>query len=855
VKVIFRNLIAGALAFALVTANPSLARLGAKGGGSSTGGPTCPYGSSYPDGCPSSGLFYAPIAGATVPIGGSSVQSVPGSLSRPTAAQWAAHAAVSGQVWSGNHPQPWNLAGVDYPSGLTTLFTSLADVASWTPGFDNCTYTASGYAGVAGWPTNSPVLVCSGATSGSFSPSAWNFGPTAFQATPFGASHDCVTLLFKPTNGNTDVAPYNWSNIAFINGAACGFKISGVNYGQVALNAIEKSPFTFQNIYIDGRADDPGGCCLNVFEEWISLNSFEASFTFQYGYAVDMGSAVGVITFATGNESAFPCSNGTSSPATTAPGYSLNVSDSYFDAIGVVGGAGHNETFTMNLTGIMCLASFAYNTVPWPAATSAAGTASFFFQANNLGTIEAANVTNNSMITNLTGGKQLPELYDFYNWYTNGLNPDQIVIQGNGSSCSILPWGGTCSNAVRGELVTGGTNNAANSIPVLQTITGSVAGAGCNSQDTNGICPFNGNLAFMASFYTTTGGASSTFTMGSTCPTNLAGTTVSDITQGGAAVGTVLTCSGSTLTLTGTSAITVGSSDLLNFGIVYPSGAPSTFVQNGLFNNRQMSLAAGSAEHGADFINTGLTAGANGSTGSPSVTLSGNCPSGAANAVINDTTASQIVGVILSCPTAGAVATLYSNAAFAVTSGDALTIASFGYGVVTYKANYIDGVGSGEAQNLTPAYWAASPTVSSGTGWQSGAGGGCFVPATVSGNVELRNTPAYASASVLSATYTSATGILSMTFATAPLGSSPPASAIDTFVTTSGFTTSAGSASNVNGLFPILSTASAGTVLNVLAASGLGTITINSGTGTLAAGGGNSSFPQVNQLQVQAGGC
>lgn len=93
----------------------------------------------------------------------------------------------------------------------------------------------------------------------------------------------------------------------------------------------------------------------------------------------------------------------------------------------------------------------------------------------------------------------------------------------------------------------------------------------------------------------------------------------------------------------------------------------------------------------------------------------------------------------------------------------------------------------------------------------------------------------YTSASVQSATYTSSTGILAVTFASAPASATPTVGA---YFSLSGLTTSAGSASNVNGDFPLVSSGSAGAVLNLQATPGLGTITINGSTGTLAAGGG-----------------
>lgn len=97
---------------------------------------------------------------------------------------------------------------------------------------------------------------------------------------------------------------------------------------------------------------------------------------------------------------------------------------------------------------------------------------------------------------------------------------------------------------------------------------------------------------------------------------------------------------------------------------------------------------------------------------------------------------------------------------------------------------------------------------------------------------------AYASLAVNSATYTSATGILALTFLSAPLGAGIGSGANGVYISLSGLTTSVGSAANVNGDFPITGTASSGTVVSVQATPGLGAITINGTTGTLAAGGG-----------------
>ena len=108
---------------------------------------------------------------------------------------------------------------------------------------------------------------------------------------------------------------------------------------------------------------------------------------------------------------------------------------------------------------------------------------------------------------------------------------------------------------------------------------------------------------------------------------------------------------------------------------------------------------------------------------------------------------------------------------------------------------------------------------------------------------------AYTSASVQSATYTSGTGVLAVTFASAPAGASPTVGA---YFSISGMTTSAGNASLVNGDFALVSSGSAGAVLNFNIGAGLGTITINSGTGTLAAGGGALNVKVLELLTTNA---
>jgi hypothetical protein len=106
---------------------------------------------------------------------------------------------------------------------------------------------------------------------------------------------------------------------------------------------------------------------------------------------------------------------------------------------------------------------------------------------------------------------------------------------------------------------------------------------------------------------------------------------------------------------------------------------------------------------------------------------------------------------------------------------------------------------------------------------------------------------AYGSASVQSGTYTSSTGIIALTFASAPAGTTPTVGA--TF-SVSGL---AGTGvAPLNGDWQLVSSGSSGTVLNLQGPIGLGALTITGSTGTLAAGGG--ALP-CKVIGVQATNC
>ena len=86
----------------------------------------------------------------------------------------------------------------------------------------------------------------------------------------------------------------------------------------------------------------------------------------------------------------------------------------------------------------------------------------------------------------------------------------------------------------------------------------------------------------------------------------------------------------------------------------------------------------------------------------------------------------------------------------------------------------------------------------------------------------------YSSASPTSITYTNATGLLTMTFATAPLGAAVGSTLNGAAVSVSGMTATGGTPPN--GTWPIVSTASAGTAITLQTPTGLGTLVISPGT-------------------------
>jgi hypothetical protein len=110
---------------------------------------------------------------------------------------------------------------------------------------------------------------------------------------------------------------------------------------------------------------------------------------------------------------------------------------------------------------------------------------------------------------------------------------------------------------------------------------------------------------------------------------------------------------------------------------------------------------------------------------------------------------------------------------------------------------------------------------------------------------------AVAAGGISSATYTSSTGILALTFGTAPFGASVGSTMNGYYITIGGLT-GTGNGSQLNGNWAITSTASSGTVINVQAPAGLGSITVTTTNGTLAQGGGALD---VRLTEIYIGNC
>ena len=110
--------------------------------------------------------------------------------------------------------------------------------------------------------------------------------------------------------------------------------------------------------------------------------------------------------------------------------------------------------------------------------------------------------------------------------------------------------------------------------------------------------------------------------------------------------------------------------------------------------------------------------------------------------------------------------------------------------------------------------------------------------------------PAYVTANSTAVSYNSTTGILSLTFAVAPLGAGAGDSYDGTYLSISGITGTGTDVAKLAGDFPLVTTTTSGTVLELQAATGLTVSGLGATSAVLAAGGG--ALP-IKVLEVDSG--
>lgn len=737
----------------------------------------CPFGTGGLDKCGvSPGLFYSPAA--TINSDG---LGRPNPTTKPTAAQWEAYAATSGQTWTSTHPQTWNVACVDFGCGPSIALSSTTDIAGWNAGIytgsttnpvaTGCVYmsaadgyngtTGAGWTGTAsssgttltlvstatgalavgmqlippgdpsvaaltlvidnpgggntftlnrsfthaaeslsatntyfgagtstfGWVQSYPALLCSVPSSTNFNITGWNFAETAFQDHPVG-SHTCVNLLFQAIG--TSNPAINVTNNAFINGATCAPLIGGTRNGQITSPGVNLyANVKIWNNYFWGR--NTNACCIIPGNQGypMTLSAMRGNLDIEFNWMYQTGSGAGFNGWVTGSETAVAsCSNGT---AYSFPGYTYIYDDNYNDNFGTLYGGGHYEL--MNLGGLvaMCLVDRSYNTIVMPSTMPAEVEGSFFgWASTGQGVVEKGVVSNNTVVTNMTGGRQTPAFtsatVEHYNWHTNAGTPNLFVLDGPGTSCPSYPsFGGICPGPTTGQGLTGGTNNTANSGIGLQGVVsgspgvvGETLAAGCNAQDSPPtICTVAGNYPSL--------------TAGVTYPSN-------------------------------------AQPSVLNSAFVtYVAGQALVEYDHGNLGY-QTTFAAAAA--GGPWTGSGSTPVSIGTT--LTTCLTGTVGTGATNgayegAMLIDNSQSNIeVGMIYTCTGSPATLTVVFNTGVTVQVNDNLTLASFGYGVTIYHNNFIDITGAQQ-------YYGANPVVNS-TGGASGystaahaGAGGCAV--------------------------------------------------------------------------------------------------------------------------------
>jgi hypothetical protein len=610
-----------------------------------------------------------------------------------TGAAWTgtAHAAggtltvdstTSGTLTAGMQlvPGPSGVGGQNYVvAGSGTSFTISRTTTIGSEAM-SATNTFFGPSGTWGWKQGYPLLVCTGNSQPDFVINGWNFGATAYQATPVG-THDCVGVMF--TNTNAAYAPnISVTNNAFINGATCSPYLAGIHYGMLNAPSAIKANFTIWNNFVWGRNKDTTCCVVPTNQGFfVAMIQLQSNIDIEFNWIYQNPSNAALIGFNTGNEATYPCANGT---AYTTPGYVQTFKYNYVDDFGTLYGGAHAEVITigssLSSAGV-CAIYDDYNTVLWPGTMPDEGGATFFgyTTGSNVGVAEYFEVENNLIITNLVGGKtctggtsSVCSRYEYYNWHTDGGSPvNHIVIDGpSASNCAGIAWG--CTGVASGVGILGGTGNTYASQVGLQGIQSGtplagVFNAGCNALDNaaNGICRAAGNYP------------------------------------------------------------------ALTAGVAYGP------VTASVFGYWTTSIVAAETSHGAlGLSTTPVVAGGPYNSSSTAITLAATCPTNFAYANVIDTSqANALVGVIKLCT--GVSLTLYSNNGVTLVNGDHLKFAYWGYGATNYVNNYIDGTGGGAATDPSyQNYWNTKASIVSG-GYNAGGSGGCATPVVISGNIEM----------------------------------------------------------------------------------------------------------------------
>lgn len=110
------------------------------------------------------------------------------------------------------------------------------------------------------WPTSMNTLACMGNQGfGAYSISGYNLSPVT-------SGHDCVNIYYIPASTETETVTF--SNLAWVNGPACGIchtgntqacPVTGSIPGFMMSGNVIATPLHIFNIYVDGKWSDP--CC------------------------------------------------------------------------------------------------------------------------------------------------------------------------------------------------------------------------------------------------------------------------------------------------------------------------------------------------------------------------------------------------------------------------------------------------------------------------------------------------------------------------------------------------------------------------------------------------------------------